>query len=151
MIDSTRDGTADDGNGRPLCILVAEDDAINQKVIAAHLGRLGYRVDIAVNGQEAVEAATRIRYDLILMDIHMPVLDGIEAARQIRRLDGDRSRVPIIAVTANTMFELSERVDGAEIDDFVPKPIHTDALLAAIDRQLGTEGGSSWRGPAADR
>lgn len=117
---------------RSLRILVAEDNQVNQQVASAMLLRGGHRVDVAANGREALNAVRDVPYDLVLMDIQMPVMDGIVAARAIRALEGERGKVPIIAVTANAMRGDRERYLAAGMDDYVPKPIQPPRLVAAI-------------------
>ena len=117
-------------------ILVAEDDEVNQE-LALELLRttLGFPVDIAADGAEAVELVRQHRYDLILMDMQMPGMDGVEATRRIRRLPaGDQ--VPILAMTANAFS--SDRVNclDAGMDDFVTKPVDPDVLFASILKWL---------------
>jgi len=116
----------------PLRILVVEDNPVNQRVALRLLERFGYRPDVAANGAEAVDAVTRLPYDLVFMDVQMPVMDGIEATRVIRdKLTGDRAP-RIVAMTADVMNDDRERCISAGMDDFVPKPIRADSLLAVL-------------------
>jgi CheY-like chemotaxis protein len=116
-------------------VLLAEDNAINQKVALHMLGRLGYRVDVAGDGAEALAAVRRQAYDVILMDVQMPEMDGLEASRQIRALDlGPRARPWIIALTANAMQGDREACLAAGMDDYISKPIKSEELTAALDR-----------------
>lgn len=115
-------------------ILVAEDHPLNRRVIAILLDEAGLRYEFAEDGQAAVEAAASGRFDLILMDVHMPRLDGLAATQQIRTLGDARSAVPIIAVTANAASEEIAACRAAGMDDFVGKPISAEALFAAIVR-----------------
>ena len=115
-------------------ILVAEDLFINQAVIESILTDAGHVVQIANNGVEAVEAARHERFDLILMDMEMPELDGIEATRAIRQSAGAMRDVPIIAVTANALDSEATRCREAGMNDHLTKPIDRAALLAAIRR-----------------
>jgi two-component system sensor histidine kinase/response regulator len=118
-------------------ILVAEDNAVNQKLIARLLEKKGHRVDVVANGREAVHAVTRIGYDLVLMDVQMPEMDGLEATRQIRAADrSEVARIPIIALTANAMQGDQERCLSAGMDDYLAKPVKPVDLAAALDRWL---------------
>ncbi len=120
-----------------LKVLVAEDNQVNQLVIVAMLNRLGHQVDLAANGAEAVAAVERVPYDLVLMDVQMPEMDGPAATRSIRRLPGPASRVPIIALTANAMAGHREEYLAAGMNDYVSKPIKMRELLAAMARCAG--------------
>jgi signal transduction histidine kinase/CheY-like chemotaxis protein len=114
-------------------VLLAEDNPVNQKVAARLLGKLGLEVELAGNGEAAVEMAGRRAYGAILMDCHMPGMDGWEAASRIRGLEqGDRKRTPIIALTADVSVENRERCFAAGMDDFIGKPLRLDALAAAM-------------------
>ncbi len=117
-----------------LRILVAEDNEVNQLVISAMLAQLGHSCDVARDGLEALVKAAASQYDLILMDIHMPGLDGLAAARAIRAGDGDASRIPIIALTANAMAEDRRAYFEAGMDDHVSKPVEAAVLARAIAR-----------------
>jgi signal transduction histidine kinase/CheY-like chemotaxis protein/HPt (histidine-containing phosphotransfer) domain-containing protein len=119
---------------RKLRVLVAEDNSVNQLFIKLMLGRLGHFVDVVANGAEAVEAVKRVPYDLILMDIQMPEMDGPTATKVIRQLDRPISRIPIIALTANAMLGQREEYLSAGMDDYVSKPIEPILLLAAMAR-----------------
>src|SRR5204862_3280720 len=112
-----------------LKVLVAEDNQVNQLVIVAMLNRLGHQVDLAANGVEAVAAVERAPYDLVLMDVQMPEMDGPAATKAIRRLDSPAARVPIIALTANAMAGHREEYLAAGMNDYVTKPIKMRDLL----------------------
>ena len=112
-------------------ILLAEDNAINQKVALRMLERLGYRSDVVANGQEVLYALKQVRYDIILMDVMMPEMDGIEATQEIRR--GDYQPC-IIALTANAMEEDRKRCLAAGMDDYLSKPIKSEQLEETIGR-----------------
>ncbi|MFC5412263.1 response regulator [Larkinella bovis] len=116
----------------PFELLVAEDNTINQHVITHILQKLGYRPDMVSNGQEAVEAARQKAYGLILMDIQMPVMDGLEATRQIRQAGGKQPVV--IALTANTMEGNEQDCLDAGMDDFLGKPLKLEELMAKIEK-----------------
>ncbi len=121
-------------------LLVVEDNIVNQKVACRMLEKLGYRVDLAANGLEAVEAVSRIAYGAVLMDCQMPEMDGFQATGLIRRLEderGGRARVPIIAMTAGAMAEDERRCLQAGMDDYVTKPVDVAKLTATLGRWLG--------------
>ena len=122
---------------RRLRILLAEDNHVNQMVIVAMLKGAGHSVDVAGNGIEAVEAVSTRPYDVVLMDIHMPELDGVKATRRIREHGGDNANVPIIAVTANAMKGDAEIYLAAGMNDYVSKPVDRARLHEAIARQCG--------------
>ncbi len=122
-------------------ILLAEDYPTNQKVALSHLNNAGYMVDLAENGQEAVEAFERQAYHLILMDMQMPVMDGYAAIDRIRQVESmnanapvHRSRVPIVAITANALKGDREKCLAAGADDYISKPLKKDRLLAVISK-----------------
>jgi signal transduction histidine kinase/ActR/RegA family two-component response regulator len=118
-------------------ILVADDNAIIRRLISKLLERQGYRPDLVCNGQEAVAAVRERRYDLVLMDMQMPEMDGISATRAIRALAGPAREVPIIALTANALVGQRESCLAAGMNDFLTKPIQPELLYAAI-LQWGT-------------
>jgi signal transduction histidine kinase/ActR/RegA family two-component response regulator len=119
-----------------LRILVAEDNGVNQILIKALLDQMGHFSDIVANGIEAVRQVKNGHYDLVLMDIQMPEMDGEAATRAIRALDTAAARVPIIAMTANAMVEHREAYLAGGMDDYVSKPISTRLLAAAIARVM---------------
>jgi PAS domain S-box-containing protein len=125
---------AEMGKRHPLSILLAEDHAINQKLALLVLQRLGYRADVAGNGLEALEAVRRQRYDVVLMDVQMPEMDGLEATRAIRREFREEVRPRIVAMTANAMKEDREECFAAGMDDFIVKPIQFEELVTALNR-----------------
>jgi signal transduction histidine kinase/DNA-binding response OmpR family regulator len=116
----------------PLRILVAEDNRVNQKVAVAMLAQIGYRADVANNGQETLDAVKRQRYDVVLMDVQMPLVDGVEATRRIRDQTGEQPY--IIAITANAMEGDRERYLEAGMDDYIGKPFRIDELARALRR-----------------
>jgi CheY-like chemotaxis protein len=113
-------------------LLVAEDNAVNRQIAVAILERAGYVVDTAETGLAALEAVQRADYALVLMDIHMPVMDGVEATTRIRELEGPKSDIPIIALTANAMSGAREKYMALGMDDYLSKPFKRDQLLDAV-------------------
>ena len=118
----------------PLRILVAEDNAINQQVAVGMLTKFGHRADVADDGFEAVKLLESCDYDLVLMDLQMPRMDGIAATKAIRALPGHKAKTVIIAMTANAMEGDSAICLDAGMDDYLPKPIDRRRLAAALDR-----------------
>ncbi len=117
-------------------ILLAEDNAINQEILVELLGDLSFSVDVAGDGAEAVRLAGSFAYDLILMDMYMPEMDGLEATRRIRQLPAG-GRVPIVALTANAFEEDRRRCLEAGMDDHLAKPVEPEALFATLLGWLG--------------
>ena len=115
----------------PLRILLAEDNAVNQKLAVRLLQRMGYATDVAGDGVQAIAALEATTYDLVLMDVQMPELDGLEATRQIRARWPDRA-VRIVAMTANAMEGDRETCLAAGMDEYLSKPIRPDELAAAL-------------------
>jgi len=118
----------------PLRILLAEDNALNQKLALRLLGQMGYQADVVGNGLEAIEALERQPYDVVLMDVQMPEMDGMEASREIHRRWPSVGRPRIIAMTANVMQGDRELCVEAGMDDYVSKPIRTEELIDALVR-----------------
>ncbi|MGF1611267.1 MAG: response regulator [Kiloniellales bacterium] len=121
-------------------VLVAEDVKVNQQLMLAILGKAGFRVDIAGNGLEAIEALRNLPYDAVLMDVQMPDMDGLEATRRIRKLGTETAEVPIIAMTANAMLGDREICLQAGMNDYIAKPIDRADLLQKL---------AFWTGEAA--
>ncbi len=128
--------TGDSVANRPVHLLLAEDHVVNQKLAMALLGRLGYTVDLAVNGVAAVAAAAARPYDLILMDMQMPEMDGLEATRQIRAQPGPNQATHIIALTANAMQSDRDACGAAGMNDFLSKPFNRESLAQCIAKGL---------------
>jgi len=120
------------GDLAPLRILLAEDNVVNQKVALGLLKPGGHRVDLAGDGREALALATANDYDVVLMDMHMPNMDGIEASKAIRRLPGSRGAVRIVAATAGAMQSDIDRCLEAGMNDYIAKPIVPEKLFAAL-------------------
>jgi CheY-like chemotaxis protein len=123
---------------RKIRILVAEDNPVNQKVAQAMMRKMGFRADVMANGQEAVNALQTIPYDLVLMDCHMPEMDGFEATRCIRQ-QGSKAlnpRIPIIAMTASTMQGDREKCIQVGMNDFIAKPVQIKELAEMLARWL---------------
>lgn len=121
-------------------ILLAEDNPVNQRLAELILGRLGHQLDIVENGAEAVRAALAKSYAVILMDVEMPGMDGLEATRQIRAHFGDRERPYIVAMTASG--ERAQCLD-AGMDDYLRKPVRTADLIGMVERALAVA--ADWR------
>jgi CheY-like chemotaxis protein len=142
------EGEADAGaGGRSLRVLLAEDNPINQKFAVRLLEGAGHSVAVANNGREAVERSGSEQFDIVLMDVQMPEMDGLEATRAIRAREGrvgGAGRIPIIAMTANAMMGDREMCLAAGMDGYVAKPVKKDVLFAEVDRILkgGADGSS---------
>ncbi len=119
---------------RSMRILLAEDNLVNQKVALRMLERLGHHVTLANNGREALSAFEKQAFDLILMDVQMPEMDGLEATRKVREMEPTGSRVPIVALTAHAMDSHQEECLAAGMDSFLTKPILLDALKTELAR-----------------
>ena len=119
-----------------LTILVAEDNAINQQIISSYLRKLGHRYEIAENGTEVLRQIEHETYDLILMDVRMPEMSGLEATKHIRAMRNETNLIPIIALSADAMGENVESYFEAGMNDFVAKPINLAQLIEKIDAVL---------------
>jgi CheY-like chemotaxis protein len=117
-------------------ILLAEDNPVNQKVACRILEQLGYRVDVAADGQAAFSAWESSRYQLILMDCQMPVMDGYETTKKIRDNERPGERIPIIALTAHAMKGADNECLGAGMDDYLAKPIDKEQLQNTLMRWM---------------
>jgi len=128
--------TGNAASAEGLRILMADDAAANRELVVAIMSGLGVELETVEDGARAVEAARDGHYDLILMDVHMPVMDGLDATRAIRAFEGEAGRVPIIALTANVQPEQVQRCQEAGMDDHVGKPIQVPELLRVISARL---------------
>jgi CheY-like chemotaxis protein len=121
-------------NPRGLKILVAEDNKVNQIVTVRMLQKMGYQVDLACDGASAISRVEANPYDIVLMDLNMPGIDGLEAAKRIRLMPTAQSSVPIVALTASATDEDRSRCLAAGMNDYLSKPIEIHALRRALDR-----------------
>jgi CheY-like chemotaxis protein len=127
-------------NTPPLRILLVEDNAINQKLAVKLLATRGHRVDIANTGREAVDAVEACDYDLVLMDLQMPVMGGVEACTLIRAAETDGRHLPIVAMTAHAMQRDKDVCFAAGMDGFITKPVRVEQLMGEIERVMGELG-----------
>jgi two-component system sensor histidine kinase/response regulator len=128
-------------SAKTLRILVADDNLVNQKVAKRMLERLGYSVALANDGKQALSAIKTASFDLIMMDVQMPEMDGLEATRHIREWEAGKTRIPIIALTAHAMDSHREECLAAGMESFLAKPILLESLKLQIERlteELGT-------------
>jgi PAS domain S-box-containing protein len=133
MPEMADNNTAPDGAELPL-VLLAEDNEVNQLVAVATLTKLGYRTEVVENGEQAVEAVKTRRFAAVIMDLQMPVMDGLQATQMIRALDDAQASIPIIALTADAMKGDRERCLAAGIDDYLTKPLDKAQLDETLQR-----------------
>jgi CheY-like chemotaxis protein len=132
-------------------ILVVEDNEVNQLVARSMVAKLGYEADVVADGSEAVAATAATEYAAVLMDCHMPVMDGFEATKAIRARHDGRRRLPVIAMTAGALDEDRERCLAAGMDDYLTKPVDVDKLERVLSRwipETSKEGGGTVLDPA---
>ncbi len=122
------------GRGAGIGILLVEDNAINREIAVRVLAKDGYRVEVADNGKQAVETVRQADFDLVLMDLQMPVMDGAEATKRIRQLGGSNGHMPIIAMTAHAMEGVREACIASGMSDYLLKPFDPEDLLAMVER-----------------
>ena len=115
-------------------VLVVEDHPINQKLVGLLLARMGCQIDFCENGQLALESVQLHAFNLILMDVNMPIMDGLTATRLIRALPGAVAQTPIVVVTADVMNEARDNALLAGADDFISKPVNVEQLRAIVQR-----------------
>lgn len=120
-------------------VLIVEDNEVNQIVLKSFVKKMGYQSQSAMNGLEAVERLAKEKYDIILMDCQMPVMNGFDATREIRKILGPSNRIPIIAVTANAMEGDREKCLKAGMDDYLKKPVSMDRLRTSMEKLLFNE------------
>jgi PAS domain S-box-containing protein len=132
----TRHSLADAAGCAPQRILIAEDNTVNQKVMIAQVTRLGYRADIVADGEQALAALGRTSYALVLMDLHMPILDGYTATARLRAREGLRQHTPVIAVTASVIQGERDKCLDAGMDDYLSKPVKLEDLAAALTKWM---------------
>jgi PAS domain S-box-containing protein len=128
-----------DASDRGIRVLLADDSQANRLVMGEMVRRSGFDVDVVADGLEAVEALRSLPYHIVLMDIEMPEMDGIEATRQIRGLDGPQAAVPIVALTANVLTDSRDRFLGAGMNDYVSKPVDRQTLVSTILKWANTD------------
>ena len=138
------------GRAKLLRILVAEDNQVNRKVTLLQLGNLGYTADAVANGLEAFEAVRKMPYDVVLMDCHMPEMDGYEATRAIRQLPGRARLIRILAVTANADPEEKRKCLDAGMDDYLIKPIDLEQLGQALEKIASDFGAAPGKNDPSD-
>ena len=126
-------------HGDNVNVLIVEDNEVNQLVLKSFVSKMGYQSMSALNGQEALDLVAKNQFSMILMDCQMPIMDGFDATRQIRRLKRNEPRIPIIAVTANAMEGDRERCLAAGMDDYLKKPVSMDRLRASMNKFLFSE------------
>lgn len=117
-------------------ILVAEDSSVIQNLTKKILSLQNYEISAVKNGQQVIDKLRNETFDLILLDIHMPIMDGMECARTIRRMSSGQSKVPIIAITGNANNYSMEDFKDAGINDFLPKPLNYDTLVETVNSYL---------------
>ena len=124
--------------GASLRVLVVEDNQVNQKLLTRLVEKSGYHCDVVANGAEAVKAVQELPYHLVLMDCYMPVMDGIEATREIRK-HKSREELPIVAVTANASVQDRQKCIAVGMNDYVTKPIRPTQFKRLLHRLLGSK------------
>lgn len=117
-------------------IIVAEDSSVIQNLTKKILTLQNYSIDTVKNGKKVIDLLEQTSYDLVLMDIHMPVMDGMECAREIRKMDNDNAKIPIIAITGNANNYSIDDFKAAGINGYLPKPLNYDTLVETVNSYL---------------
>lgn len=117
-------------------IIVAEDSSVIQNLTKKILTQMNYKIASVKNGQQVLDLLNEGAYDLILLDIHMPVMDGMECATRIRNLEGDNKDIPIIAITGNANNYSMKDFESVGINDFIPKPLNYDNLVETVRKYV---------------
>jgi two-component system, cell cycle response regulator DivK len=115
-------------------IIVAEDSSVIQNLTKKILTQLNYEIVAVKNGQQVIDLMEKDTFDLILMDIHMPVMDGMECARTIRKMSGEQKNIPIVAITGNANNYSQDEFTAAGINEFLPKPLNYDSLVELVKK-----------------
>lgn len=115
-------------------IIVAEDSSVIQNLTKKILSQLNYDIVAVKNGQQVIDLIEKNSYDLILMDIHMPVMDGMECSRTIRKMSSDKKNIPIVAITGNANNYSQDEFTAAGINEFLPKPLNYDNLVELVKK-----------------
>lgn len=115
-------------------IIVAEDSSVIQNLTKKILSQLNYEIVAVKNGQQVIDLIQKDTFDLILMDIHMPVMDGMECSRTIRKMTGDQKNIPIVAITGNANNYSQDQFIEAGINEFLPKPLNYDNLVELVKK-----------------
>jgi CheY-like chemotaxis protein len=123
-------------------ILLAEDNTINQKLFRKLLNKAGCRVILASNGKQAVEKFIPGKFDLVMMDVQMPIMDGFEATELIRKTEKGNARTPVIAVTAHAMTGDREKCMAAGMNDYISKPVRKSRIIEILEKYIPPDDGS---------
>lgn len=117
-------------------IIVAEDSSVIQNLTKKILSQLNYHITAVKNGQQVLDLMSKDEYDLVLLDIHMPIMDGMECARTIRALPNKQKQIPIIAITGNANNYTEQDFEAAGINAYIPKPLNYDSLVEKVKEYI---------------